>query len=176
MNALPCRRQLHPAPPMAGGFTLVELLVVLTVSIILLAAAIPSFSDNLLAVRLGNHTSALAGALQKARSEAIKRNTVISVCASANGSDCAVTGGWEQGWIVLAGSTVLEYQQALPNGHRLGERDGTLRLNFQPTGVGVTPAQFTACRATPQSRLARTLSVSTTGLTTAISTTVDSCP
>ena len=42
------------------------------------------------------------------------------------------------------------------------ERDGTLRLNFQPTGIGVTPAQFTACRATPVGRTARTITVSTT--------------
>ena len=34
------------------------------------------------------------------RSEAIKRNRVVEMCVSVNGTSCA-EGGWEQGWIVL---------------------------------------------------------------------------
>lgn len=173
MNAHPFR--CPGARVRAAGFTLIELMVALAVAAILLTVAVPSFSDSLLSARLGSYAGALTDAVQKARGEAIKRNAVLSVCASANGSDCAGSGSWEQGWIVLAGTTVLESRPALPTGYRLAERDGTLRLNFQPTGIGVTPAQFTACRATPVGRTARTITVSTTGLTTT-TTSATSCP
>ena len=45
----------------------------------------------------------LLASVQLARSEAIKRNVAVTLCASADGTTCAGGGGWEQGWVVREG-------------------------------------------------------------------------
>jgi type IV fimbrial biogenesis protein FimT len=42
----------------------------------------------------------IANSMSFARSEAIKRNTRVNVCKSADGLTCATTGNWDVGWIV----------------------------------------------------------------------------
>ena len=71
------------------------------------------------------------------------------LCASTNGSNCAGSGGWEQGWIILSGAEVVKYQQAAATGIKINESNGIASLNFQPTGVGTTQATLTVCRKTP---------------------------
>ena len=46
--------------------------------------------------------SELQATLNLARSEAIKRNTGITICRSSNGTSC--TGNWQDGWIVFVDS------------------------------------------------------------------------
>jgi type IV fimbrial biogenesis protein FimT len=85
------------------GFTIIELLVVLTVAIIFVALSVPSFfsiRQNNNAVLLTNN---FAGTLNYARAEAIKRGELVSVCASANTNQtaCGNAGSWTNGWIVF---------------------------------------------------------------------------
>lgn len=84
-----------------GGFTLVELLVVVTVAAILLTVSVPSMSRLVHSARLTDASNALLSSLQLARSEAMKRNDRVTVCKSADGLSCVRSGGWEQGWIVF---------------------------------------------------------------------------
>jgi prepilin-type N-terminal cleavage/methylation domain-containing protein len=70
---------MHPR-----GFTLVELLVVMTISAILIAAAVPSFVWFMATSRTSDSTNTLLAGLQLARSEAIRRNMVVVVCRSLN--------------------------------------------------------------------------------------------
>ena len=83
------------------GFTLVELLVALTIAALLLTISVPSMSRMLHSARLTDASNALLSSLQLARSEAIKRNDRVTVCKSADGLSCTFAGGWEQGWIVF---------------------------------------------------------------------------
>ena len=85
----------------AGGFTLVELLMVLAVIGILLSFAVPSFNALLGSSKLTAASNALLSSMHLARSEAIKRNGRVMLCKSADGRSCATAGGWEQGWIVF---------------------------------------------------------------------------
>jgi type IV fimbrial biogenesis protein FimT len=129
------------------------MLVTITILGILLAVAVPSFNEAMLSSKLSSYANNLVASAQIARSEAIKRNTTITLCVSSNGSSCT-TGGWEQGWIVLMGTTVLHRQQVLPSGLKVFMRSlvGLSSLNslsFPSTGVGVTPAKATVCRALP---------------------------
>ncbi|MGC4397348.1 GspH/FimT family pseudopilin [Hydrogenophaga sp. T2] len=83
------------------GFTLIELMVGITILAILLAIAVPSFRGSMASSRVTSSTNEIVSALALARSEAIRRGTRISVCKSTNGTGCAAAGGWEQGWIVF---------------------------------------------------------------------------
>ena len=61
------------------GFTLIELIIVISISSILLAIAAPSLGDFLKNTKLNGATQDLYSILQQARSEAIKRNAILNV-------------------------------------------------------------------------------------------------
>jgi type IV fimbrial biogenesis protein FimT len=89
------------SPPAQGGFTLVEVLVVLAIASLLVTLAIPGMSRFVHSARLTDASNALLSSLQLARSEAMKRKDRVTVCKSADGLTCSTSGGWEQGWIVF---------------------------------------------------------------------------
>jgi type IV fimbrial biogenesis protein FimT len=92
----------------ARGFTLPELLIVLTVLGILLAAGLPEFGNFTRSQRVKTASFDLFSTLALARSEAITRNTRVTV-APAGGS-------WTNGWTVTdPGGTVIRRQDAVPN-------------------------------------------------------------
>ncbi|HZM36390.1 MAG TPA: GspH/FimT family pseudopilin [Burkholderiales bacterium] len=90
------------------GFTLIELLLVMVVLVVLLAAGIPGFGSLIRAQRIKSASFELYSALVLARSEAITRNTTVTV---------APTGGnWGGGWTVTeSGGTVLRQDEGMTN-------------------------------------------------------------
>ncbi|HQS02358.1 MAG: hypothetical protein B7Y07_08470 [Halothiobacillus sp. 24-54-40] len=68
----------------AQGFTIIELMITLTVAAILLAIAIPSFNYLTVSSKLTTTANDLVTAIGVARSEAIKRNAVVNL--NADGS------------------------------------------------------------------------------------------
>jgi len=101
-------RAIHGAPGRYGrgkGLTLIELLVTIIVLSILLAVAMPNFSSLIDDQRLKNAASDLYAALVYARSEAIKRNHFVAICAKNTASDgCLNATDWAKGWIVFLDS------------------------------------------------------------------------
>jgi type IV fimbrial biogenesis protein FimT len=61
----------------ARGFTLTELLLAITVLGVLLAAGLPSFQKMLLNMQVRAAAESVANGLQRARAEAIARNTTV---------------------------------------------------------------------------------------------------
>lgn len=160
----------------ASGFTLVEMMVTVAVMAILVAIAVPSFTDTLLGSKLAAYANSLSGGAMLARSEAIKRNATVSLCVSSTGTSCD-TGSWEQGWIVISGTTVLHREEALPSGLRITEASAIERVDFRPAGVGTTAATLTVCRHAPSiGPQERVVTISTTGRTSVSKTTNASCP
>jgi type IV fimbrial biogenesis protein FimT len=94
-------------PRAARGFTLAELLIVVTVFGLLLAAGLPQLGDFLRNQRMKTASFDLFSTLMLARSEAIARNTQVTV---------SPTGGtWTNGWTVTEpGGTVILKQERVP--------------------------------------------------------------
>ncbi len=158
------------------GFSFVELMLAVAILAILMTVAIPSFNEFALANKLRAYSNNLVASVHLTRSEAIKRNQVVEMCVSTNGSTCG-EGGWEQGWIILAGETVLHRQQAVVDGFRISASGGLETLSFQPTGLAATQAQFTVCRATPTTGGQESIvSVSITGKPSVRRTETGICP
>lgn len=168
----------------ARGFTLIELMIIVTVIAVLLAIAVPSFSDSILSGKLSSYANDFVASTHLARSEAIKRNGRVSMCVSANGTSCA-TGNWSQGWVVFhdanasntidSGEAVIEYRSALFSGFSMTSTAGAILL-FDPTGVGSTWTTVTVCRKTPEAgNQERVITVTPTGRTSVEKTTTGSC-
>ncbi len=164
-----------------GGFTLVEAMMAITVMAILMAIAVPSFKDASLSSQLRASASDLAASAYLARSEALKRNAVVTLCMSSDGENCAASGGWQQGWVVRIATAPpttapLKAQPAAPSGLRI-TAGGITSLFFQPTVVGTTAATFTVCRATSTvGREERVVTIDATGRPWITRTTNAACP
>jgi type IV fimbrial biogenesis protein FimT len=159
------------------GFTLIELLVALAIAALLFAIGVPMFRDASLGGRLSAAANNLLASIQLARSEAIKRNLPVTVCASSDGATCAAGGGWEQGWIVVdAGATVIQQQTGLPDGYQMTQAGGTTPIAFQPIGIGATTAAITVCRNDPPGAQERILSVRAAGYSHVTTTMTGVCP
>lgn len=160
-------------PVRVRGLTLVELMVTIAVLAILLAISIPSLTDSTLGSKLRSQANDLAAGALLARSEAIKRNQSVTLCASSNGSTC--TGAWINGWIVRAtDGTVIHAHGEAENGFLI---NGTVTsIQFQPTGAGATTATLTVCRSSPSvGSQERVVTISATGRPSVAKTTAGSC-
>jgi len=156
---VPSMRARRAAPSRGAGFTLIELLVTIALLAILMSLAAPSFMDAAVSAKVSDNANRLASTATLARGEAIKRNGIVAMCTSANGTTCASTGGWEQGWLVFhdldrdgvldAGETILSRGEAAPGGYLISESANKRVISFQPTSVGTTTANWTVCRAVP---------------------------
>lgn len=83
------------------GFTLIELLVAIAVAAILAAMAIPSFNDFIVSTRVTSTMSQFTSDVNRARSEAIKRNARVLLCVrNTAGTDCGTSTNWQNGWLV----------------------------------------------------------------------------
>jgi type IV fimbrial biogenesis protein FimT len=137
-------------PIQSLAFTLVELLIAIAILVVLIGIAIPAYNDMTLGSKLRSQANDLAAGIVLARSEAIKRNQTVSLCASDDEATCS--GSWVDGWVVLAsGGALIKSHGAASNGFLIKSDESA--FVFSPSGVGVTPVPdtptFVICRATP---------------------------
>ena len=101
----PTRCRATASPRAAAGFTLVDLVVVISIAVILTTIAAPSFTAFIASQRARNAATDLYVALIAARSEATMRNTNVTLAP--------VSGGWKNGWTIadpaVSGRNVLDH-------------------------------------------------------------------
>lgn len=97
------------------GVTLIEILVTLAILSIILAIGLPSFREMMVRNQVGNISTEFANDIARARTEAISRNSCVTICTSINTANaltgltptCAAAGNtnWQNGWIIFANPT-----------------------------------------------------------------------
>lgn len=154
------------------GFTLLELLVAIAVLAILLGVGVPGFFEIINNNRVTTQTNELVSALNYARSEAVKRGDPVSVCSSADGSTCAASTDWSNGWIVFTDSAGVvgalnpptdELLQVWPATGGLALNAGRDFVRYASTGMSTTTTAFTLHKAGCAGQKARNISIATTG-------------
>lgn len=106
-----------------SGFTLVELMIVVSVLAILVAAALPNYNDFVKNQRVKTASFELFSSLVLARSEALTRNSAVTVAPAG--------GNWASGWEVRAGATLLRKQEALPG---IATTGSTATISYNGSG------------------------------------------
>ncbi len=135
----------------SNGFTLIEMLVVITLVGVLLMIAVPSLRSLILNQGIKTASYDLFAALQLARSEAIKRNdnTVLKAGASSDG---AWTAGWRvvdsannliRSWNVASNLTIAETANSGATSITFA-RDGHVSAPAQPPRIQLDPSSSTS--------------------------------
>jgi type IV fimbrial biogenesis protein FimT len=126
-----------------AGFTLPELMVVVALAAVMLGIGVPSFRDFVAGQRVKTAAGEYATTLVQARSEAIKRNTDVTVTPVSSGAS-----GWQDGWVVAAGGVTLSTQAAYSGLTFAGPTSaitykGTGRLSAAVAKMQITSTQDT---------------------------------
>ena len=137
------------------GVTLPELVFTLAIAAGLLGWGVPAFRDLRLDASRSREVNQFVQAVYLARSEAIKRNGVVSLCPSRDGARCAPSGTpWQAGWIVFVNAdrdspAVRDENEELLRVYAPWERGAVSAnrptLSFRSFGQVGTTATFTFC-------------------------------
>lgn len=173
-------------PASERGFTLIELMVTLSIAAILLTVAVPNFITFVQNNRLATQANDLVTMLNYARSEAVKRNQRITICSSTTGTSCANSTTWGTGFIVFAdidgdgvvdgGEDVLQVRQGVEGANTLtagAQSSITYQSNGFLSGVGANDI-FRLCDSRGTAS-ARSITLSMQGRVST-STGATSCP
>jgi type IV fimbrial biogenesis protein FimT len=97
----------RPPRAAARGFTIIEAMVTLAVLVILIGLATPGFREIFLAQGVKTASFDVFSGLVLARSEAVTRNTTVTIAPSG--------GNWSDGWTIIDSSgDVVRRQDRLP--------------------------------------------------------------
>ena len=84
------------------GFTLIEIMVALSIIGILIAMSYPMFTSSMVNNRLYSEATQTNSILSLARNEAIRRNDFVTVCPTNNGTSCLATNDFQTGTIIFS--------------------------------------------------------------------------
>jgi type IV fimbrial biogenesis protein FimT len=130
------RRNFHApdhAPGNQQGFTIIELMITVLVLAIIIAVAAPSFTRQIQNNRTSAITEEMTNLFSYARSEAVRRGSAVTVCASADGLSCGTN--WNAGFMVFVDNVTT--------GSSTPDVDEVLQIWTEPDGR----SQFTVSQS-----------------------------
>lgn len=136
---------VHPA---VAGFSLIELLITLSVAAIVLGISAPALQGFAARQALISASNSLVTGLQLARATAITSNRAVRLCPSRNGLQCEDMESWSVGWRTaserLPHSTLA--QDSLPAGIQVRSSAGRPYVRYLPDGRSAgSNASLTLC-------------------------------
>lgn len=176
------------------GFTLLELMVTITVLAVIVAIALPNMRDFIVGNRLSSNVNGFIGLINYARSEAIARNQDVMVCPKASGAiTCASTTSWNtydiqafadedgSGQLNAAESALKTMAAVDPSNTNTGfDQTGNAPLVFGSGGFARAAQIFKiyvkSDDAAYQARFGRTVCISKAGRVRVLAYTATSCP
>lgn len=129
------------AAPSARGFTLLEVMLVLTLALLLAALAVPAYQPLLTRWALAREAQTLVEDLRHARSQALARGLIVSICPSVDGLSCGGHADWGHGWIIfvdLNGNRILEAHEQALRQHRVSSAVGAISSNSNSSAAGLS--------------------------------------
>lgn len=140
----------------AKGFTLMEAMIVMAVAAILLAIAVPAWSNAISAAHNSAARAALAATVLDAVRHSASTGTEVVACPDTGTLQCSGSVDWSGGWIVFAdlngsrmrdgNETLVRKVSPLEGGVHLRSTVGRTRLVFQPSGGNAgSNVTFTLC-------------------------------
>jgi len=141
------------------AFTLIELMVTVTIISVVLALAVPSFQKQVLASRSAALGEDFISALNLMRYEAVKRAKRVSICASSNSTTASpsCTGAWKDGYIIFVDEATSDGATAVDLGSSpviiKAYAKPDAKANITVKNNGATDVSF--IRYTPLGSLAR---------------------
>ncbi len=170
------------------GFTIIELMLAVTVMGILLAIGIPSFTEFVRNNQMVAQTNQFIGGLSYARSESIRSAAVVTLCPTTTpnvtGATCSNTPNWETGFIafrdVNANNTREVATEEIVQAFGPAAEQITIRstnrnyVRYLATGMNGSGLEtFSILRPGCVGNKARQIAISTTGR---LATSIVACP
>jgi type IV fimbrial biogenesis protein FimT len=115
----------------ARGFTLVEMMTVVSILAVMLGILAPSFSGFLASQQAKALTYDLTSDLMLARNEALKRNVTVSIARAGS--------GWEQGWSVATVATAEQLSRRNASAQSVSVSGAPASIRFDPNGRVSSP-------------------------------------
>ncbi|HEY2189735.1 MAG TPA: GspH/FimT family pseudopilin [Caldimonas sp.] len=109
-----------------AGFTLVEMMTVVSILAVMLGILAPSFTGFLASQQAKSLTYDLTGDLMLARNESLKRNVNVSITRAGT--------GWEQGWRVATVATNEQLSQRNAAAQSVTVSGAPASITFDPNG------------------------------------------
>ncbi len=184
-----CRTSAPVPAAMHAGFTIIELLIVVTIVGVLAAIAAPSLRTLIITNQVRTTTSDLLNDIALARSESAKRSQRVVMCASTNMSTCSGS-AWGAGWISFvdsnnnqqrdtagAGEEILRVKEPISTSVKIVTSPNTLsNILFRSFGIIDAAKTFTVCPASAGTGiLGRSITMNAMGRVQTVDATTAAC-
>ncbi len=132
------------------AFSLIELMVTISVLGVLTALALPNFNSTINNNRSLTLGTDVVAALNYARGEAIKRGGRVAFCPSTTGTTCGDATEWAKGWLVLVDTATANNATAVLAGTPLkywNDINASAVMTVKSGGAAVNFVRFTSTGA-----------------------------
>lgn len=180
-------------PPVSSrkqvGFTVIELLIVVTIVGVLSAVAAPSLRTMIITNQVRTSTSDLLNDIAIARSESAKRSQRVVMCASTDMNTCSGS-AWGGGWISFvdannnqqrdtsdASEPLIRVKEPVPTAVKIVTTPSTLaNIGFRSFGIIDAAKTFVVCpSATGTGISGRSITINTMGRVQTVNATTAAC-